>query len=147
MKRSLASKSVIGALLSVVLLLGCSGLNIGASKKALQLVEIDIAGPDTLNVGDVQQYTATGVFDDQSTIDLTLGVVWVSSDQTVATVDPFDFAGQVTALGPGQVTISALGDDNAVGSLTITVNDPNGQNAYVPSQNDGSPAAPSASLP
>ncbi len=141
-------KTVIGTLVTAVLALGCAGYpasgSIGSSKKAIQLVELDIAGPDSLNVGDVQQYTATGVFDDGTQVDLTLGVVWTSSDQTVATVNPFEFAGQVTAIGAGQVTITAQGDDGVSGSIIITVVDPN---APVDPSNGGGDSGAQSILP
>lgn len=94
------------------------------SARAQQLVQIDVAGPAALNVGDVQQYSATGTMDDQSTADLTQGVSWVSSDETVAVVNSADQAGQVTAVGPGEVTISAYGDEGVVGSVSVVVEDP-----------------------
>jgi hypothetical protein len=116
------SKAVLGAFFVASFALATLS---ATSAKAQELVQIDVSGPATLRVGDVQQYSATGTMDDGSTVDLTVGASWVSSDETVASVNSADQAGQVTAAGPGQVTISAWADNGAVGSLTVTVEDPN----------------------
>ncbi len=141
------SKILIEAILVAALAAACAAPDLGASKKALDLVQVDVAGPDALNVGDVQQYSATGTLDDQSTVELTHGVTWASSDESVATVDSGDNAGQVTAVGPGQVTISASSDGGAAGTFTITVNDPSAVSDPKAPQPDGIPGGGSESVP
>src|SRR6185437_6943639 len=62
--------------------LGCRGF---FQNPVLQSVTV---GPSNLNLqqGTTQQMTATGNFDDGSTKTLTSGVVWSSSDTTIAPV-------------------------------------------------------------
>jgi uncharacterized protein YjdB len=65
-----------------------------------------------------QQFVATGTFTDSSTQQLTTGVVWSSSDTTVATVDQ---NGLATSVGVGTATITATsGTFSSSGSLTVT---------------------------
>jgi len=65
-----------------------------------------------------QQFTATGVYSDNHTQDLTSTATWSSSDPNVATID--SSTGLATAVGPGTATISAA--FNAVtGSTLFTV--------------------------
>ncbi|MGF2735374.1 Ig-like domain-containing protein [Marinobacter sp. DUT-1] len=54
--------------------------------------------------GSLEQITARGTFSDGTSKDVTNGVTWTSNDETIATVDE----GQVSALKPGEVTISAV---------------------------------------
>lgn len=65
-----------------------------------------------------QQFTATGVYSDSHTQDLTSTATWSSSDPNVATID--SSTGLATAVGHGTTTISAT--FNAVtGSTSFTV--------------------------
>jgi len=66
----------------------------------------------TLGIGIGQQYTATAVYSDGSTQDLTSGVTWSSSATSVATING---SGLLTTAGAGTSTITAT-----VGSLTDT---------------------------
>jgi len=92
--------------------LGCRGF---FQNPVLQSVTV---GPSNLNLqqGTTQQMTATGNFDDGSTKTLTSGVVWSSSDTTIA---PVSTAGVVSGAAAGTATITA--DDGTV-SGTATVN-------------------------
>ncbi|SFM37372.1 Ig-like domain-containing protein [Marinobacter pelagius] len=58
----------------------------------------------SINDGSLAEITATGTFNDGSIRDITEDVTWISSTETVATVD----RGIVSALEPGDVTISAV---------------------------------------
>jgi uncharacterized protein YjdB len=58
----------------------------------------------TLGMGIKQQYTATAVYTDGSSQDLSAGVTWGSSDNTVATIDS---TGLATTVGAGTITITA----------------------------------------
>jgi uncharacterized protein YjdB len=64
----------------------------------------------TLPIGISQQFTATAIYSDGSTADLTSGVIWSSSSTAVATIDN---TGLASTLAAGTTTIIAT-----VGSLT-----------------------------
>jgi trimeric autotransporter adhesin len=68
------------------------------------------------------QFTATGVYTDNSTHDLTALVVWSSSAATIATIsNASGFTGLATALAPGPTTITAvLGSISGAATLTVT---------------------------
>jgi hypothetical protein len=103
----------------------------------------DVAGETTLTVNDAalmwievspatrsipggatQQFTATGLYTDNSTQDLTAQVTWASSDGAVATVSNAAGAqGLATAAASGSTTISAISGD-ITGHATLTVTDP-----------------------
>lgn len=82
-----------------------------------------IINPSTVNLvkGLQQQFSAQGIYSDGTSIDLTKEVIWISSDQTVATIsNEIDLKGVVVAQSPGNTSIKAtLG--NVTGSATITV--------------------------
>jgi hypothetical protein len=53
-------------------------------------------------------FTALGVFDDNTTLDVTTFVTWTSSNLDVADVSNADGSrGEATAFGPGTTTIQA----------------------------------------
>jgi trimeric autotransporter adhesin len=64
----------------------------------------------TLPIGIGQQFTATAIYSDGSSADLTSGVIWTSSAPTVASIDS---TGLASMLAPGTTTVTAT-----VGSLT-----------------------------
>lgn len=68
------------------------------------------------------QFTATGVYSDQTTPDLTENVTWESSDTSIAQIsnDP-NSKGIAKGLKPGTVQISAL-FNGVIGTATLTVN-------------------------
>ena len=74
----------------------------------------------TLAPDATQALTVTGTFSDASTLVLTSGISFASSDDTIATVDA---AGLVTAVAAGEATITATVDaDNSItGTSTVTV--------------------------
>jgi trimeric autotransporter adhesin len=61
-------------------------------------------GDLTLGIGIPQQYTATAIFTNGSSQDLSSGVTWTSSQPSVASVDN---SGLATTLSAGQTTITA----------------------------------------
>ena len=91
--------------------LGCRGFFVNP---VLQSVTV---GPSNLNLqqGTTQQMTATGNFDDGSTKTLTSGVVWSSSDATIA---PVSAAGVVNGAAAGTATITAE-DGTVSGQATV----------------------------
>ena len=87
-----------------------------------ELVSIEVT-PATASVanGLTQQFTATGVFSDNSTQDLTNEVTWASSDDTVTTVsNAAGSNGLATTAGIGSATVSATSGD-VTGDATMSV--------------------------
>jgi len=93
--------------------LGCRGFFVNPTLTTVTV------GPTGFNlpVGSTQQMTATGTFNDGSTKTLTSGVVWTSSDPTVATVT---VGGLVTGVAAGTATITAQ-SGTITGQSSITV--------------------------
>lgn len=83
----------------------------------LASLAVDPPAP-VLPLGVQQQMTATGVFSDQSILDLTRAVAWTSSAPAVASVDG---AGLATAASPGTATLAAaLGAHQGSALATVT---------------------------
>ena len=77
----------------------------------------------SIQVGDTQQFTATGTLSDDSTKDLTGTAVWSSSNTAVATIAS---GGLATAVGAGSSTITATDTPSGVsGSTLLTVGSSN----------------------
>ena len=87
-----------------------------------ELVSIEVAPADpSVANGLTQQFTATGLYTDGSTQDLTVQVTWSSSDSTVATVsNAAGSNGLATTAGVGTTTIDATGGEVS-GSTTLNV--------------------------
>ena len=86
---------------------------------AAALSSITLSG-SSLSSGGTEQLTATGVYSDNSTQNITAQVSWLSSDSTIANVGG---TGILTALKAGSVTVTAsLG--SVSGSAVILVNAP-----------------------
>ena len=85
----------------------------------LMLVSIAVAPANgSLAKGLTQQFTATGVFSDGSTANLTSSVTWTSSNTAVATITS---AGLATGVAAGSTTIQATsGGIGGSTSLTVT---------------------------
>ncbi|HEX5651223.1 MAG TPA: Ig-like domain-containing protein [Steroidobacteraceae bacterium] len=90
---------------------------------ALVSIEVSPATPSIAH-GLTQQFTATGLYSDNSAQDLTAQVTWTSSDAAVATVsNAAGSEGLATTTGAGSTTVSAV--SGAVsGETTLTVTDP-----------------------
>jgi hypothetical protein len=75
----------------------------------------------TIQLSGSQQFTATGVYTDGSTIDLTSLVNWNSSSSSVAVVgNTPETAGLATSAGPGGTTVTAtIGSIYSAASLTV----------------------------
>ncbi len=89
---------------------------------AATLVAIDVSPPAaSVANGQTQQFTATGVFSDSSTQDLTTQVIWASTDNAVATVsNAAGSNGLATTAGVGDTTVSATSGD-VTGDATLAV--------------------------
>jgi len=88
------------------------------------LVSIEVSpAASSVAKGTTQQFTATGVFTDNSTQDLTTQVTWASTDGAVATVSNDDGSnGLASATGVGSTTVSASSGD-VTGNTSLTVTD------------------------
>jgi uncharacterized protein YjdB len=86
------------------------------------LTAIAIAPPKpSIANGTAMQLTATGIFSDQTTEDLTSQVSWTSADNAIAEVsDIADTRGLVTGVSGGNTSITAT-LDSVQGSTTVTV--------------------------
>ncbi|MDQ3340063.1 MAG: Ig-like domain-containing protein [Myxococcota bacterium] len=87
------------------------------------LVSIQVTPPDpTIAKGTTQQFTATGVYSNSSTQDLTSQVLWSSSVLAVATIsNATGTQGRALALDAGTTTVRAtLGAISGTTTLTVT---------------------------
>jgi uncharacterized protein YjdB len=90
---------------------------------AATLVAIEVTPPDSaLPLSLVQQFTATGIFSDDSVSDLTQEVTWGSSAEGIATISNGNGSeGLATPVAPGTTTITAtLSGISASTTLTVT---------------------------
>ena len=96
---------------------GGATLNVGPA--VLQSITISPQNA-TMGKGTILQFTATGIYSDSSTQDLTALVTWTSSDSTEVSIDT---TGLATGRQFGTVTITAaLGSINNSTSLTVNKN-------------------------
>ena len=93
---------------------------------AATLVAIQVDPADPVVAMDViQEFTATGIYSDSSTQDLTLQVTWSSSDTCVAVIsNAVEDRGVATPAGHGTARISAT-LDGVWGGTTLTVSNAN----------------------
>src|SRR5260370_4805183 len=112
-KQKLRLAGAVAALATFAFTLGCRGFFVNPTLTTVTV------GPTGFNlpVGSTQQMTATGTFNDGSTKALTSGVVWTSSDDTIAKVSS---SGQVTGIAAGTATITAQ-SGTITGTASITV--------------------------
>jgi uncharacterized protein YjdB len=94
--------------------IGCTGFFVNPT-----LTSVSVGpGTFTLTQGHTQQMTATGNNNDGTTQDLTSKAIWTTSDSTIATVSS---TGLVTAVSPGNATISAASGTVSPGTASVTV--------------------------
>jgi hypothetical protein len=103
------------------LISGSTVLTVNAAAPALSSIAVTPANPSIQN-GATQQFTATGIYSDSSTQDITTTVSWTSATTTVATIsNAAGSNGIATAVGLGSSTIqAALGSVNGSTVLTVT---------------------------
>lgn len=100
-----------------------AGLFLGGVIAPPTLTSIAVA-PASASVqqGHPQQFTAQATFSDNSTADITATATWVSSNTTVATIDPL---GRATGVSTGTTNITAtqdgVGSNITVLDVTVTV--------------------------
>ncbi len=85
----------------------------------LTSIQVTPASNSIVN-GTGQQFTATGVFSDGTSENLTSSVTWTSSNTSVATINA---SGLATAVSAGNITITA-GSGGITGSTGLTVTQP-----------------------
>src|SRR5581483_3656965 len=88
---------------------GSTATTVTVAPGAPTLVSIGVS-PATASIGPgaTQQFTATGIYSDGSTDDLTTSVTWSSSDPGVATISNLAGSqGLATGVGAGSTTIAA----------------------------------------
>ncbi|MDH4120647.1 MAG: Ig-like domain-containing protein [Deltaproteobacteria bacterium] len=84
---------------------------------ALQLITVT-PGTASLAKGLTQAFTASGSYDNGTTVDITSSVTWASSSNAIATIDG---TGLATAMATGTVTLTAsLSGQSGTASLTVT---------------------------
>ena len=93
------------------------------SVTAARLVALTVTSPNAqLAQGTTQAFTATGLFADSSTQDLTTQVTWQSSDVAIATIsNAAGSQGRATGVAPGgPIVISATAPPSLGGTITGT---------------------------
>jgi len=84
----------------------------------LSSISVTPAYPSNLNVGSTQQFTATGMYSDGSTEDITSQVTWDSSDTQTAIISS---AGLATGVADGITSITASLSGVTSDVITLTV--------------------------
>lgn len=91
--------------------------SLAVSKATIQSITVNPAIP-TIGLGSMQQFTATGLFSDGSTQDITSVSLWTSSTPTVAVINQ---SGLASSASYGQTTIGATFGTSS-GSTILSVN-------------------------
>ncbi len=120
----LASAKAVGTTTITAPLEGISGsATLTVTELAPTLESISVTPESaSIEVGQTQQYTATGTYSGGSTAVITAEVTWASSDTAVATITS---AGLATAVGAGTTTITAT-LDTVSGTAALTATTPTG---------------------
>ncbi len=120
-------RTILLVSLLVAGLAGCGPGNLdsssGSGSNQAQLASISVTPTNpSIAMGTGQQFTATGIYSDNTTKDLTASVTWTSSDTTVATFDSTGVLGYLYSAVIGAQTINKAGHvtGKALGKTTIT---------------------------
>jgi uncharacterized protein YjdB len=98
-------------------LTGTSHINVTAAAPTLQQIVVAAAGAVNHTVGGTQQFTATAVYSDQSTRDVTNQAAWTSSNTGIATVNG---SGLASLVASGTASIQAqFGGLSGAATLTV----------------------------
>jgi hypothetical protein len=114
---------MILGLAATMALYGCGGGGGGGgtSNTLVQLLTISVTPTDSsVVIGGTKQFTATGIYTDNSTKDLTSSVTWSSSSTSIATIGT---DGKAIAVNVGQTTITATLAGGTTGSTKFIVTD------------------------
>ncbi len=99
-----------------------TGTQTGINVTVAPLISIAVTPNSvTLKVGQMQPFTATGTYADNSTADLTSAVTWTSDAPSVGTVDA---SGKAMGVTPGTAHITATQGNITSGQATVTVSAP-----------------------
>lgn len=112
-RKKLQVLGAVAALFSLALAVSCTGFFQNPT-----LTSLTVGPVLNVNQGGTGQLSVTGSYSDGSTKSLSTGVVWSSSDDTIATVSNSGLVTGVAAGGP--VTITAA-DGTVTGTTTVTV--------------------------
>jgi trimeric autotransporter adhesin len=97
--------------------------NLTVTTAVLAAIEVSPQSP-SIAIGGVEQFTATGLYTDGTTSNITTSVAWASSSAIVATISNASGSqGLATSAGLGTTRISAMAGSLA-GSTTLAVQDP-----------------------
>jgi trimeric autotransporter adhesin len=114
-----SGSTVINATLGTVTGLG----NLTVTTAILAAIEVNPQSP-SIPIGDSRQFTATGLYTDGTTANITTSVTWASSSAAVATIGNTPGSlGLATSANPGTTIISATSGSLA-GSTSLAVQDP-----------------------
>ena len=89
----------------------------GTPPEGLASLVVEPVGPIIL-AGETQQFTATGVLDDGTSVDLTAAVAWSSGTPAAASINP---SGLATGLGSGGTSVITAAIGAISGTSTLTV--------------------------
>lgn len=118
--QSLRRSSAIFVLASAVLLMPACDSTPSSSPKALTSISVTPPSP-TITQGQNQQFTATGIYSDSTTQDITSSVTWSSSAAGVATISNTSGTdGLAAGVGSGSANIQAT-ISGVTGSAKLTV--------------------------
>ena len=120
----LATSRATGSTTIAAALGGISGQTLlTVTNAALLSIDVEPAAP-TLPTGVVQQFTATGIFDNGTTQDLTTTVAWSSDTAAVTISNAPGSKGVVLTVSPGSANITAsfvISGGTVTGSTQVTV--------------------------
>jgi hypothetical protein len=119
----LATAVSVGATTISAALGGVTGSTVlTVTPATLQSITVTPAHPPAINVGDTLQFTATGLYSDNSMLDVTTQATWGTSDGSVALEsNAAGTIGLATAVGPGTCSVTAT-LSGKTGSATLDVN-------------------------
>jgi len=117
-QQAMSSVRLLGLGAAMGWVAACGG---GAASQPITMVSITVTPANaSLQASATQQFTATGVFSDSSTEDMTKSVSWASSDASKATIQN---SGLATGVAPGSVTITAA-SAGKTGTATLKISAP-----------------------
>jgi uncharacterized protein YjdB len=111
-RKKLQVSGAVAALFSLALAVSCTGFFQNPT-----LTSLTVGPVLNVNQGATGQLSVTGSYSDGSTKSLSTGIVWSSSDDTIATVSA---SGLVTGVAVGSATITAA-DGTVTGTTSVTV--------------------------
>ncbi|MBC5830879.1 Ig-like domain-containing protein [Vibrio metschnikovii] len=93
-------------------------VTVNVTEADLTAIQVSLP-PSTLAIGQTHQLTATAIYSDDSTLDVTNSVTWVSGDMSKATVT----GGLLEGGGLGTTTVKAMKGNKSSNTVTVHVTD------------------------